>query len=466
MDEEERADCAQLECEEALLSPCLVVCDEGHRIKNASASIAKTLQRVRTKRRIVLTGYPLQNNLMEYWCMVDFVRPAYLGTRAEFANMFERPIMNGQCVDSTRDDVKLMRARVHVLHYLLEGFVQRRGHDVFLASLPAKHEYIVLLKMSGVQRQFYSAFMESVGAMHIGEVKTNPLKSFAICFKIWNHPDVLYKFRTTSGAAALADLDLPDLPTDTFSKSSNKLANRNSKSPTKNASSSPFTASPTASNYLIMENSGFNPFGGTSSSSYRSPLSDYSWADKCFDGYTPDVLANGSKILFAFTLIEQSVRAGDKLLLFSQSLLTLNLVEEYLHRTVVPGTLSTPWQKNKNYYRIDGSTAAVERERLINQFNQRHDAHTICTIAGSKPQPVWLFLLSTKAGCLGINLIGANRVIVLDASWNPCHDAQAVCRVYRYGQVKPCFIYRLISDHTMEKKIYDRQLSKQTVAGK
>ncbi|TTN83893.1 Helicase ARIP4 [Bagarius yarrelli] len=192
--------------------PDVVICDEGHRIKNCHASTSQALKNIRSRRRVVLTGYPLQNNLMEYWCMVDFVRPDFLGTRQEFSNMFERPILNGQCIDSTPHDVRLMRYRSHVLHSLLEGFVQRRGHDVLSTQLPVKEEHVILVRLSPLQTALYKEFMNRFReAGNSGWLGLNPLKAFCVCCKIWNHPDVLYETLQKENLANEQDLDLDDL---------------------------------------------------------------------------------------------------------------------------------------------------------------------------------------------------------------------------------------------------------------
>ncbi|CAK6972901.1 helicase ARIP4-like [Scomber scombrus] len=439
LDEEDRQQELLKGIEQALArpGPDVVICDEGHRIKNCHASTSQALKNIQTRRRVVLTGYPLQNNLIEYWCMVDFVRPDFLGTRQEFSNMFERPILNGQCVDSTPVDVRLMRYRSHVLHSLLEGFVQRRGHDVLKDQLPSKEEHVILVRLSPLQRALYTEFMNRFKeAGNTGWLSLNPLKAFCVCCKIWNHPDVLYEALQKENLANDQDLDLDDI-----------------------TSTGPARC-PTAPNQKSKPLENPNPIGGLSLNQLQEKANQvitYEWAKDIMYDYKPGLLENSAKMVLLFHLIEESVRKGDKLLVFSQSLSTLTVIEDFLAKRAVPPSPNTSsrdrpnqnWVRNLNYYRLDGSTTASERERLINQFNDPTNTSA------------WVFLLSTRAGCLGVNLIGANRVVVFDASWNPCHDAQAVCRVYRYGQKKRCHIYRLVCDFTLEKKIYDRQISKQ-----
>ena len=101
--------------------PDMVVCDEGHILKNLKSALNKAMNRITTKRRILLTGTPLQNNLAEYFSMVDFVKPKLLGTFGEFKNRFVNPIQNGQHSDSTDRDVRIMKKRSFILSDLLKG---------------------------------------------------------------------------------------------------------------------------------------------------------------------------------------------------------------------------------------------------------------------------------------------------------------------------------------------------------
>ena len=179
--------------------PDLVVCDEGHLLKNEKSAINKAVNRISTIRRIVLTGTPLQNNLKEYFEMVNFVKPHLLGTRKEFLNRFVNPIVNGQHADSTEKDVRVMKKRSFVLNDLLKGCMQRLDYNVLLPYLQPKHEYVLSITLTDLQKKLYKFYLENFAkAGQISdEGKLEGGKKGGLFYdvqqlsRIWNHPFIL-----------------------------------------------------------------------------------------------------------------------------------------------------------------------------------------------------------------------------------------------------------------------------------
>ncbi|KAL6257217.1 hypothetical protein P5V15_012144 [Pogonomyrmex californicus] len=443
---------------ECLVNPGadLVVCDEGHLLKNEDTALSKCMRSVKTMRRIVLTGTPLQNNLIEYHCMVQFVKPNLLGTKKEFLNRFVNPITNGQFDDSTAYDVKLMKKRAHVLHKMLEGSVQRFDYSVLTPFLPPKQEYVIFVRLTKTQIEMYQYYLENLARRQGGQGGTL-FADFQALQRIWTHPVVLRlnaekiekaneKKLLSESEGSLKDF-INDDTTDVDSDSSNN-----------NSSSDSDVQAVDEENTNVSKRRTRNNPGESEESEEEVKKEETEWWSQFVQSEHFEDIRVSAKLLLLFGILKESEQIGDKVLVFSQSLYSLTLIEEFLKRIddqTQEGTTNDAldnhtgnWQLGLDYFRLDGQTSAENRSIWCKIFNKPTNTRAR------------LFLISTRAGGLGINLTAANRVIIFDASWNPSHDVQSIFRIYRFGQKKPCYVYRFLAAGTMEEKIYNRQVTK------
>uniref|UniRef100_A0A1D1YT28 Chromatin-remodeling ATPase INO80 n=1 Tax=Anthurium amnicola TaxID=1678845 RepID=A0A1D1YT28_9ARAE len=149
------------------------------------------------------------------------------------------------------------------------------------------------------------------------------------------------------------------------------------------------------------------------------------------------MLTDSGKLQTLDILLKRLRAENHRVLLFAQMTKMLNILEDYMN------------YRKYRYLRLDGSSTIMDRRDMVRDFQRRSD--------------IFVFLLSTRAGGLGINLTAADTVIFYESDWNPTLDLQAMDRAHRLGQTKEVTVYRLICKETVEEKILQRASQKSTV---
>ncbi|XP_043509050.1 DNA repair and recombination protein RAD54B-like isoform X1 [Frieseomelitta varia] len=346
----------------------LIICDEGHRLKNNDIKTAKILYNLNCKRRILLTGTPIQNDLQEFFALIDFVNPAILGNNIEFKNYYEKPIVASQCPNASNNIVSLGTERASELYEKTKCFILRRTQETINKYLPSKHEFIVFCRLSNEQEDLYSRVTDSWFNKTVLPNNSIPhLTIITALKKICNHPELFNNEKTE-----FLNID---------TKATNKIPN----------------------------------------------IKDVTKKTYC------------GKISIVQTLLRNLKKTDEKLVLISYYTQTLDLLETVCDT------------EGLQFLRLDGTTTSNTRSKIIERFNSTTDNSKI-------------FLLSAKAGGVGLNLPGASRLILFDSDWNPASDSQAMARIWRDGQKKDVYMLRLLTTGTIEEKIFQRQISKASLS--
>ncbi|OXV10881.1 hypothetical protein Egran_01358, partial [Elaphomyces granulatus] len=381
-----------------LEGPNIIVADEAHKMKNRNAGIAAATSGFLSKSRIALTGSPLANNLVDYFSMVDWIAPGYLGKFVEFKANYVEPIEEGLYVDSTYTERRKSLKKLQVLKEILNPKVNRADISVLEGSLPPKVEFVITVPLTDLQENAYNTYVTSLlEGDQKGDVGNARLWTWlAILSLCCNHPACFHD-KLLSQANGRKSYQKTD----------------------------DFDCQEIAGDESVTQ-------AGLSESMIASQKELFA---KIPDLKSPD-LSHRAQILDK--IISESVKAGDKVLVFSHSIPTLDYIEHVLTIT------------NRKFSRLDGSTPIATRQAATKSFSQSDSEQ--------------VYLISTRAGGLGLNIPGANRVIIFDFSFSPTWEEQAVGRAYRLGQQKPVFVYRFIAGGSFEEVMYNKAVFKTQLA--
>jgi SNF2 family DNA or RNA helicase len=319
----------------------VAVLDEAQHIKNRQTQNAAAVKAVRARQRLVLTGTPLENSVLDLWSIFDFLMPGYLGTAADFRARYEVPI--------TRDRDGAVQSR---LARRVRPFMLRRLKREVAPELPAKLDQVSYCDLTDDQAAVYREILEA-GRREVNQAVAAQGQARSRVVVL----NALLRLRQVCCDLRLLGLDHVD----------------------------PATAS--------------------------------------------------GKLDLCGELLDEALDGGHRVLVFSQFVRMLAILREKLKEQEI------------DFCYLDGNT--TDRASVVERFQ--------------KDDQVPVFLISLKAGGLGLNLTGADTVIHYDPWWNPAAEDQATDRTHRIGQTRVVTSYRLITRGTVEEKILHLQNKKREI---
>lgn len=359
--------------------------------------------KIPAKFRLLLTGTPLQNNLMELAALLAFIMPhVFEKKQEELAVIFKHKAKTSD----TDHAALLSRQRIDRARSMLTPFVLRRKKQQVMKHMPAKTCRVEYCTLHPAQAKVYNGHIvkaqERAKLLESGQRvpktdENNPLMQLR---KAAIHPLLFRRHFSDEKLQRMADL-LRKYEPDNFPPDY-------------------------AREKVIREMSMMSDFVLHTWCSIYPCISKYDIRDGAW--------MDSGKVDALIKLLKTYQENGDRVLIFSQFALVLDILETVLNTIAL------------KYTRIDGSTNINERQTLID--NYRDD------------ESITAFLLTTKAGGTGINLMYANKVIIFDGSFNPQDDVQAENRAHRVGQTRPVEVVRLVTKNTIEEAIYKLGVSK------
>eukprot|EP00767_Chilomastix_cuspidata_P005127 gnl/Chilomastix_cuspidata/5317.p1 GENE.gnl/Chilomastix_cuspidata/5317~~gnl/Chilomastix_cuspidata/5317.p1 ORF type:complete len:1903 (+),score=502.82 gnl/Chilomastix_cuspidata/5317:70-5778(+) len=332
-----------------------LIVDEGHRLKSGRQSVlTRRLQEIHSTYRILLTGTPIQNNIIELANLLTFLEPVKFRNTVKVEKLaYESSYGTG-----TQDEKSRTAALVELQRLIAPHMLFRKQTDV-LKNIPKRVELSLPVDLSPYQKALYAAILRENSHTLTQTIRRQVGlgRTLMNLRKLCNHPILLKK----DYKSRLQDLDIEFL------------------------------------------------------------------------------ISTSSKMLLLDRLLTALLKGSHKILIFSQFVIMLDVIQQYCLLRAI------------NFLRLDGATHRDQRQRDINEFN-------------NPTSPYSVFLISTHAGGLGINLTGADTVILFDSDWNPHLDIQALFRALRVGQRALVRIYRLYAKDCVDQRIVESARKKLTLS--